>query len=102
MVESNGQKCYLVPTDLRDRANCQKVVDEALKNMGGIDILFNNAAFQMIKQDISELSEYVVAFGTPACGAVRDANRQTGSSGSRRLTPTSTPSSSSPSTRCRT
>lgn len=57
MVESHGQKCYLFPTDLADRTNCQKVVDEALKTMGGIDILFNNAAFQMIKQDIFELSE---------------------------------------------
>lgn len=80
MVESHGQKCYLFPTDLRDRANCQKVVDEALSTMGGIDILFNNAAFQMIKQDISELSEYVVAFCL-AGGVVGDANRKTGSSG---------------------
>ena len=31
----------------------------------GIDILFNNAAFQMIKQDIFELSEYVVASSPP-------------------------------------
>lgn len=65
MVESHGQKCYLFPTDLADRTNCQKVVDEALKTMGGIDILFNNAAFQMIKQDIFELSEYVVASSPP-------------------------------------
>ena len=57
MVESHGRKCYLKSTDLTSRENCKKVVDEALKQLGGIDILFNNAAFQMVKSDIFELSE---------------------------------------------
>ncbi|KAI1134387.1 NAD(P)-binding protein [Hypoxylon sp. FL0543] len=57
MVESHGRKCYLMSTDLTNRDNCKKVVDEALKQLGRIDILFNNAAFQMVKSDIFELSE---------------------------------------------
>ncbi|KAI0830967.1 NAD(P)-binding protein [Hypoxylon sp. FL0890] len=57
MVESHGRKCYLLSTDLTNRDNCKKVVDEALKKLGRIDILFNNAAFQMVKSDIFELSE---------------------------------------------
>lgn len=57
LVEKAGQKCYLVPTDLTDRKNCQKVVDEAVKAMGGINILFNNAAYQMMVDDIKDLSE---------------------------------------------
>ncbi|KAI8265943.1 hypothetical protein K4K58_010538 [Colletotrichum sp. SAR11_239] len=56
-VEAYGRKCYLVPTDLTDRANCQKVVDAAIEKMGGIDILFNNAAYQMMKENIKDLSE---------------------------------------------
>jgi NAD(P)-dependent dehydrogenase (short-subunit alcohol dehydrogenase family) len=58
-VETYGQKCHLLPTDLTDRANCKKVVDRAVKvfNNGSIDILFNNAAYQMMVDDISDLSE---------------------------------------------
>ncbi|EMR66284.1 putative short-chain dehydrogenase reductase sdr protein [Eutypa lata UCREL1] len=57
MVESNGQKCHLFATDLTDRSNNKKVIDEALKAMGAINILFNNAAYQMVTDDILELSE---------------------------------------------
>ncbi|KAK4197757.1 hypothetical protein QBC40DRAFT_231481 [Triangularia verruculosa] len=66
-VEAYGQKCYLVSTDLRDRRNCQKVVDEAVKVFNGqIDILFNNAAYQMMVDDIKDLSEdqWVHTFNT--------------------------------------
>ena len=57
MVESHGQKCQLFATDLTDRANNKKVVDEALKAMGAINILFNNAAYQMMTDSILDLSE---------------------------------------------
>lgn len=58
LVEQHGQTCHLVPTDLKDQANCKKVVDEAVKAFNGkIDILFNNAAYQMVVEDIKDLSE---------------------------------------------
>lgn len=57
LVEEKGRKCYLHSTDLRNRENCKKVVDAAVKEMGGIDILFNNAAYQMMVEDISDLPE---------------------------------------------
>jgi NAD(P)-dependent dehydrogenase (short-subunit alcohol dehydrogenase family) len=57
-VEAYGQKCHLISTDLRDRENCKKVIDEAVNTFGGqIDILFNNAAFQNMVEDIKDLSE---------------------------------------------
>lgn len=58
-VEKYGQKCHLLPIDLTARDNCKKVVNEALAKLGGIDILFNNHAYQMMVPSISELSEYV-------------------------------------------
>ncbi|KAI8934392.1 hypothetical protein NX059_009128 [Plenodomus lindquistii] len=66
LVEEKGAKCYTYATDLTDRANCQKVVDEALKQMGGIDILCNNHAYQMMVEDIKDLSEdqWVHTFNT--------------------------------------
>ncbi|KAH6660576.1 short-chain dehydrogenase [Truncatella angustata] len=57
LVQERGAKCHLFATDLTSRQNCEQLVAEALKAMGGIDILFNNAAYQMMKEDISELSE---------------------------------------------
>jgi NAD(P)-dependent dehydrogenase (short-subunit alcohol dehydrogenase family) len=57
LVEGYGRKCYLHPTDLTSKDNCRKLVDEAVKAMGRVNILFNNAAYQMMKKDIHELSE---------------------------------------------
>ncbi|CAI6338653.1 unnamed protein product [Periconia digitata] len=58
LVEAKGRKCYLHTTDLRDRANCKKLVDEAVEKFGGqIDILVNNAASQMMVNDIKDLTE---------------------------------------------
>ncbi|KAI0478859.1 short chain dehydrogenase [Xylariaceae sp. FL0804] len=56
-VEAYGRKCHLLSTDLAKKENCKKVVDEAVKAMGSINILFNNAAFQMMVDDIKDLSE---------------------------------------------
>jgi NAD(P)-dependent dehydrogenase (short-subunit alcohol dehydrogenase family) len=56
-VEKYGRKCFLFSTDLTDRGNCKKVVDEAVSKLGGVDILFNNAAYQMMVEDIKDLSE---------------------------------------------
>lgn len=61
MVEEKGQKCHTLAVDLKAKENCKKVIDEALKAMGGIDILVNNHAYQMMVNDINDLSEYVSA-----------------------------------------
>lgn len=63
-VEEYGGKCYLYAADLRQKENCQKVVDEALSKLGGINILVNNAGFQNMTNSTDELSEYV-AFSYP-------------------------------------
>jgi NAD(P)-dependent dehydrogenase (short-subunit alcohol dehydrogenase family) len=57
LVEQKGQKCFLVATDLTDKKNCKMVIDKAVKELGGVDILFNNAAFQMMVEDIADLTE---------------------------------------------
>jgi hypothetical protein len=57
MVEEKGRKCYLQATDLTSRENCAKLVETAVKEMGGIDILVNNHAYQMMVEDIKDLSE---------------------------------------------
>lgn len=66
LVEEKGRKCYLHPTDLTDRDNCKKLVDEAVKQLGSLDILVNNAAYQMMVEDIKDLKEeqWVHTFNT--------------------------------------
>jgi NAD(P)-dependent dehydrogenase (short-subunit alcohol dehydrogenase family) len=66
LVEEKGAKCYTFATDLKDRKNCQKVVDEALKQMGAIDILVNNHAYQNMVPEIKDLDEdqWVHTFNT--------------------------------------
>ncbi|KAI9924049.1 hypothetical protein ASPWEDRAFT_47889 [Aspergillus wentii DTO 134E9] len=56
-VEEIGCKCYCLAIDIREKENCRKVIDVAIKSMGGIDILVNNAAFQNMVHDISSLDE---------------------------------------------
>ncbi|CAG8056472.1 unnamed protein product [Penicillium salamii] len=56
-VEEYGQQCHTLAIDLRKKENCQKTIDVSLQKMGGIDILVNNAAFQDMLSDISELDE---------------------------------------------
>jgi NAD(P)-dependent dehydrogenase (short-subunit alcohol dehydrogenase family) len=56
-VEKYGQNCHLLAVNLKQKENCRKVVDEALRVMGGIDILFNNHAYQNVVHGITELSE---------------------------------------------
>ncbi|PSN68869.1 NAD(P)-binding protein [Corynespora cassiicola Philippines] len=57
LVEKKGKKCFLEATDLKDRGNCKKLVENALKQMGGIDVLVNNHAYQMMVADIKDLDE---------------------------------------------
>jgi NAD(P)-dependent dehydrogenase (short-subunit alcohol dehydrogenase family) len=57
LVEKAGRKAVLVPGDLAERAHCQAVVDRAVDELGGIDILVNNAAFQMTHETIEEVTD---------------------------------------------
>ena len=57
LVEEAGRKAVRVPGDIREEAQCQKIVDTAVSELGGIDILVNNAAYQMAQMGgIAEIS----------------------------------------------
>ncbi|KAI9734813.1 MAG: hypothetical protein M1834_001891 [Cirrosporium novae-zelandiae] len=56
-VEEHGGKCFLLSTDVKSKENCKKIVDEALKKLGGINILINNAAYQNMVESIADLTE---------------------------------------------
>jgi NAD(P)-dependent dehydrogenase (short-subunit alcohol dehydrogenase family) len=46
LIELAGRKALLVPGDLADEAHCGTVVDTVARQLGRIDLLVNNAAFQ--------------------------------------------------------
>jgi NAD(P)-dependent dehydrogenase (short-subunit alcohol dehydrogenase family) len=50
LVTAAGQTAVLVPGDITDEAQCQAVIDAAVEKLGGVDILVNNAAYQMVQQ----------------------------------------------------
>ncbi|MET7835653.1 SDR family oxidoreductase [Micromonospora sediminicola] len=47
LIEQAGRRGVAVRTDLREEANCRELVERAVADLGGIDILVNNAAYQM-------------------------------------------------------
>jgi hypothetical protein len=46
-VERAGVRCLKLPGDLQDPAFCKSLIDRVLKLFGRLDILVNNAAYQM-------------------------------------------------------
>lgn len=56
-VEQEGRRAILFSGDVKDRAFCAKVVAETKAAFGRVDILVNNAAFQLHARKIDEISE---------------------------------------------
>jgi len=57
LIEKEGRKAVLVAGDLQDAAHCRSVVQRAVAELGGIDILVNNAAHQATFADIGDISD---------------------------------------------
>ena len=47
LVEEAGQKCVVVPVDLTSEEACEELIQQTLDTFGHIDVLVNNAAYQM-------------------------------------------------------
>ena len=54
-VEKAGRKCVLVPGDVSTPEHCKHIVDTAAKELGGLDILVNNAAYQKVTQAFEDI-----------------------------------------------
>ena len=55
VIEASGRRCLQVPGDIQDPAQCRDIVLRVLREFGGLDILVNNAAFQMTHASILEM-----------------------------------------------
>ncbi len=56
LIEDAGQKAVLIPGDVSDETFCQKLVQETVEELGGLDILVLNAGQQQFVEDIENLS----------------------------------------------
>ncbi|VVM53021.1 General stress protein 39 [Pseudomonas fluorescens] len=63
-VEQAGRQCLLLPGDLAHKAVCYETVDKTVEKFGRIDILVNNAAFQMSHENLEDITddEWVMTF----------------------------------------
>jgi NAD(P)-dependent dehydrogenase (short-subunit alcohol dehydrogenase family) len=57
LVEDAGRTAVLVAGDLADPAQCRTVIDKAVEEFGRIDVLVNNAAYQMTHETVEEITE---------------------------------------------
>jgi len=55
-VEEAGRKAIVAPGDIKSEAHCQALVKRAMDELGSIDILVNNAAFQRTYADIADIT----------------------------------------------
>ena len=56
-VEEAGRRAVLVPGDLDTADQCRAVINAAVREFGKVDVLVNNAAFQMNHESLDEISD---------------------------------------------
>ena len=58
LVEANeGRRCLVIRADVRDAQQCRDAVARTVDEFGAIDILVNNAAFQMAQERFEDIDE---------------------------------------------
>ena len=56
LIQSAGRKAVAIPGDIRDERFCSQLVDDAVRGLGGLDVLVHVAARQQARNSIAELT----------------------------------------------
>jgi NAD(P)-dependent dehydrogenase (short-subunit alcohol dehydrogenase family) len=56
MVEARGGQCLPIKMDVRQPEACEAAVQQTIDRFGKLNILVNNAAFQMVQRDLADLT----------------------------------------------
>lgn len=56
LIKAEGRKAVAVPGDIRDESFCNQLVSDAVAQLGGLDILVNNAARQTSLDSLADLT----------------------------------------------
>jgi NAD(P)-dependent dehydrogenase (short-subunit alcohol dehydrogenase family) len=57
LVEQAGQKAVLVPGDVSQPQHCRAIITTAVEEFGKVDVLVNNAAYQMNRESLEEIPD---------------------------------------------
>lgn len=57
LVEAEGRRAVRVPGDIGRAAHCRHIVEKAVETFGRLDILVNNAAYQMTFDDPEDITD---------------------------------------------
>ena len=57
LVEAEGRTAILVKGDVSDPAHCRNIVAQAVQAFGRVDVLVNNAAYQMTREDLADIPD---------------------------------------------
>lgn len=57
LVAAEGRKCRVFPGDLADPQHCRDVVERTVSELGGLDVVVNNVAYQEPVDDFLDLSD---------------------------------------------
>ena len=55
-VEKAGRRCLVHQFDVREPDQCREIVERTVKELGGLDILVNNAAYQMSQESVLDIT----------------------------------------------
>jgi NAD(P)-dependent dehydrogenase (short-subunit alcohol dehydrogenase family) len=55
-VKKAGRRAVTIAGDVSDEGHCRELVEQAVRQLGGLDILVNNAAYQMTHETLEEIS----------------------------------------------
>lgn len=51
LIREAGRRAATLEADIREQAECHRIIGRAVSDLGGLDILVNNAAYQMAQPD---------------------------------------------------
>jgi NAD(P)-dependent dehydrogenase (short-subunit alcohol dehydrogenase family) len=57
VVREAGRQAVLVPGDISEAAHCRTLVERTVSELGRLDILVNNAAYQMTREGIQQIPD---------------------------------------------
>ena len=57
MVEAQGRKCLVLKGDVREAAQCRDAVERTVATLGRLNILVNNAAYQVAQVRFEDITE---------------------------------------------
>jgi NAD(P)-dependent dehydrogenase (short-subunit alcohol dehydrogenase family) len=56
-VEKAGRRCIVQQLDVREKAQCTEFVERVISEWGRLDVLVNNAAYQMSQESFEDITE---------------------------------------------